>query len=52
MFSIRGSLILNGVQSSGMGLQEDSVVVSLLGLSNVMILPCFELLEFRQWALV
>ena len=42
MFSIRPSVILDGVQSS--------VVGSLFGFSIVMILPCFQMHGIRQWA--
>ena len=50
MFSLRRSVVLDGVQSSVMGLKEEGVVGSLFGLSIVMILPCFQMLGIRQCA--
>ena len=52
MFSIRRSVILDGVQSSVMGLQEEGVVGSLFGFSIMMILPCFQMFGIRQWVKV
>ena len=48
MFSIRRSVISDGVQSSVMGLKED-VVGSLFGFSIAMILPCFQMFGIGQW---
>ena len=50
MFSIRSSVILDGVQSSVMGLEKEGVIGSLFGFSIVMILPCFQMFGIRQWA--
>ena len=43
MFSMRRSTILDGVQSSVIGLYEATSVGDLFGLSSVMILPAFQL---------
>ena len=50
MFSIRRSVILDGVQSNVMGLLEEGVAESLFGFSIVVILPCFQMFGIRQWA--
>ena len=50
MFSIRCSVILDGVQSTVLGLQDEGVVSSLFGLSIVMILACFQMFGIGQWA--
>ena len=50
MFSIRCFVILDGVQSSVMGLKEECVVGSLFGFSIVMILPCFQMFRITQLA--
>ena len=50
MCSIRHSAILDGVQSSVMGLSKEGVVWSLFGLSIVIILPCFQMFGIKQWA--
>ena len=50
MFSISHSVILDGVESSVMGLYEEGAVRSLFGFSIVMILPCFQMFGIRQWA--
>ena len=43
MLSIRRSIILDGVQSSVMGLCDAGSVGGLLGLGNVMMEPCFHM---------
>ena len=50
MFSIRRSVILDGVQSSVMGLYEEEFLGSLFGFSIVMSLPCFQMFRIKQWA--
>lgn len=50
MFSMRRSVILDGVQSSGMGLYEEGRVAFLLGLSCVMMEPYFHMLGILQCA--
>jgi hypothetical protein len=52
MLSMRRSVILDGVQSSVMGLYEEGSVESLCGLSIVIILPCFQMLGIKQCACV
>ena len=44
MFSIRRSVILDGVHSSVIGLYDDGSVASLFGFSSVIIAPCFQML--------
>ena len=48
LLRIRRSVILDGVQSSAMGLYDDGCVGSLFGLSMVMIVPCFQMLGMLQ----
>ena len=48
MFSIRHSVILDGMQSSVLGLLEEDVVGSLFGLSILMILPSFHMFGIWQ----
>ena len=50
IFSIRRSVILDGVQSSVMGLYEEEFLGSLFGFSIVMSLPCFQMFRIKQWA--
>ena len=50
LFRMRRSVILDGVQSSVIGLYDEGRVGFLFGLSIVMIVPCFQMLGMMQCA--